>query len=395
MARLAFALLILLALAAPAQADSWMAPGPKLASSADGTTYVIVQPTKAWKDVRFQLVKRAEGRPARQPPYLVGRRTGEPDRIDAEKGDKVLARGAVDFVPLEVRCLNGGRGFVLFETYANVGYHTVFQRHDAKGKVVWSKSLRDLFSAKQIKGFSHSVSSIWWYEGLWIDEAAGDIVVGYKGEQGRGVLRVALKDGKQREGSAKGLLQFVGIGSAEERIRALDSAKKWKLDGVLEAVQAAFAKTSTPLLARLHFAVHMHAAGDESGTDLMRASAQAGTAPDARAHAVRHLSMFVPAQEALPLLRDAMRAKDDMVWSASEEALRKLGARAVETLTAMILDEKASERYRAGAATALWNMGAPAAPALPALKKVAKSGLPKLEYAAGHAIKHIAKEAAR
>jgi len=386
-------LLALPILAVPAAADSWMAPIPKLVASEDGRWYAIVEPHESWGEARFQLVRRAKGKPPREAPSRSRGTSDDAVRLEPESGDVVVAKGDAGFMPMEVRCLDGGKGFVLFETYANIGYQTVLQRHDAQGKVLWKRSLGDLFRPEQIERFLHTVSSIWWYEGVWIDEEAGDVVIAHKGEAGRGVVRVALATGKHRAGKPTDLLRQIGRGSAQERIEALASASEWKLDGLLEVVQAAFAKTTTPALARLHFAVHLQAAGDEGGKEFAVACARSDNPPDVRCFAVQNLSRFLPAAEAMPHFVDAMRAKDDAVWRAAEEALRGLGAAAVGTLAAMILDEKESERYRAGAATALWNMGAPAAPALPALEKAAKCGLPTVEYAAKHAIEHIRERA--
>lgn len=54
-----------LAFAPSASADSWAPPRPLLASSADGTHYVIMNPEATWSEARYTLVRRKAGRAPR------------------------------------------------------------------------------------------------------------------------------------------------------------------------------------------------------------------------------------------------------------------------------------------------------------------------------------------
>ncbi len=372
----------------PASADSWMPPRPKLASSEDGRWYVIVEPVENRTGAGFQLVKRAKGKPARRmPPQDRNSGLSSGPSIELEKGDRVVARGECR-MPMEIRCLNAGQGFLLFETYGAVGSAAVVDMRDAAGRSRFQRRLNQLFSASRMNTFRQSVSSFWWYEGLWIDEQKRDIVILWNGSAGGGVLRVALDDGKQTDAPKSDVLTRFGRGLAQEQVDALEWALKWKVEGVLGAARRAFDDASVAPLARLHFAKLLFERDDKRGEGVFIAAANDEDL-EVRAFAVQHLPLAAGVA-ALPLLREAMRSKDRAVRGAAEYAFRHMGTRAVPTLIEMITDESAPEDYRVGAATALWNMEpAHAISAEAALAKAAKSPLKKLAYAAGHALHRV------
>ena len=130
------------------------------------------------------------------------------------------------------------------------------------------------------------------------------------------------------------------------------------------------------------------------GQALLQAAAQEGQPNDVRAYAVKHLPSLI-GNQALPTMMAAMRSESSEVWCAAEEGLRNMGIEAVQTLIEMISDESATEHYREGAATALWNMNVVyTLPAQAALEKAAGSKYKKLAYAAGHALSQIRKHLA-
>jgi len=382
------ALLASVLLAAPgASADSWVAPKPTLASSPDGRWYVIVQPTKGYGDVRFQLVRRAKGAEPRQPPVDDGSHGAKP-LLKPEPGDEVVARGSCH-MPMELRCLDGGRGFLLFETYAQLGGKKVLELRDGQGKVVWTRGLADLFSADQIRSdFTQSVSSIWWYSGFWLDETAGEIGIVTKTKLGPGLLRVGLKDGKRGTLEPVALLSRLSLGTSAERIVALEAAEALQLPGLTSAVREAYEDASTPALARAHMAVSLHARGDERGRDFVADSARDGRPLPLRRYAAGHLGEVL-GKDALPLLAPALGDEDWQLRRQASLSMQALGGAAVDTLIRMISDSSLDETARVEAAQVLWRMGAPAAPALAALEQLRTSASPKLARTAREAVKVI------
>ncbi|MDA1193825.1 MAG: hypothetical protein O2894_01435 [Planctomycetota bacterium] len=380
------AALLLLSPARPAGADSWIAPGPIGASSEDGRWYAIVQPVKNETDAEFLLVQRGQDRPARVFPGRGARDDTVP--FKPEPGDRLVARGACR-MPLEVRCLTGGQGLVLFENYGSVGYGLSLDVRDGKGAPRFTKSLAQLFSAERRALFAESVSSIWWNRGFWVDEATGDVVLLWEGRESEGgVVRVALKDGAVRDGAKSDVLARFAVGDAAERIAALERALAWKLNGTLEAAAAAADRAATPPLARLHFGKYLIEQGDERARPLFAAGVRAAD-PEVASFAVQHLPLAL-GDGALPFLQEALRQDSPVLRNSAEYALRGMGSRAVPALIVMVGDTRESAAYRAGAATALWNMDVEASlPAEAALAEAAKSELPELAYAAGHALKQI------
>jgi hypothetical protein len=387
LSRLGLLLLAVLFHDAPATADSWMPPGAQLASSLDGGWYAIVNPTEKWSAASFLLVRRAAGASRREAPGRIESGVA----LGPDAGDGVVARGPCK-VPMRVLCLDAGRGFVLFDTYASVGSGTVLERYDGKGRRVWSRRLADLFRAEAVEAFSHSVSSIWWSRGIWVDETSGDLVILHaaRGASAPSVLRVSFVDGKHKPGRAEDVLARIGRGHAEEQILALEAAEQLGLEARFARARAALADPATPLEARVRFAMVFHARGDPSGTPLVVAAAQAGSAPRLRAYALRQLPALIGV-EALPMLEPAMRSEDDEVWAAAEWAFRALGARAVPTLVRMAQDETATGKYRLGAVHALWNMQGEAMDALPVLERLEKTAPTPIAEAAGHAVKALRK----
>lgn len=240
-----------------------------------------------------------------------------------------------------------------------------------------------------------SVSSIWWYDAFWVDEGAGDIVLLWKKRDKRhGVLRVALRDGAKRDGKTSDVLARIGHGTIDEQLKAIQVAGEWKLDGLRDAVVAAFMRADVPVLVRLHAALYLFDENDKRGVDLFAASARSEDL-DVRRYAVQYLPRAL-GEKALPALREAMASDDRKLRDSAEYAFRHMGAAAVPTLIDMVSDTDASEAYRAGAATALWNMPVEdALPAEEALAKAAQSKLKRLAYAAGHAVNRIREHKAK
>lgn len=392
MRMLALTATVLLGLAAAggAQADSWMPPQPMISSSEDGRWYVIVEPVEGVRNARFRLVARAKGKPPRASLPRVQRDRASAGSPKLEPGDRLVATGSCT-MPMEVRCLNGGKGLVLFENYGAIGFGHVLDVRDGKGKPRFTKKLIELFPSMDMTTFQRTVGSIWWYSGWWVDEEAGEVVLLWKGREDKaGVLRVRLKNGTTHAGKKTDVLARFSRGLEDERILALKQAVTWKLPGVTSAAADAFDDQAAPPLVRLHMAKLLIERGDARGKAFFASQARTGEGA-ARVFAVQHLPMAL-VTEAIPILKEAMRSEEKALRDASEYAFRHMAAKAVPTLIAMLEEAGAPATYRAGAAMALWNMPVEdALPAEAALAKAAKSKDKPVAYAAGHALERIRK----
>ncbi|MDJ0976496.1 MAG: hypothetical protein QNJ98_18705, partial [Planctomycetota bacterium] len=333
---LALVLIALLVSCPFAEADSWAPPEPRLASSEDGRWYVVMHPGKPWSKSDFVLVRRAAGKPAREEPELRPPTRDHKPRIELEEGDEVVARGRCT-MPMDVKCLDDGQGFIRFDTYANVGSRAVIERFDAKGKPLWSKTLFDLFPKEVLRTFMQTVSSVWWSETIWIDEETDELVVVWKRDDNPGVLRLALKDGAKREGSIADIHARIGRPPAREQLGAFKLARKHKLDGLAKAVRAAFANEKNAERARVAFAAYLYELGDEAGRAYVIGIAQNGKDPRARAYALPLLPDVV-GTKAIGWVAAALAAENDRVWGAAIEAMRGFGEAAVPTLAAVVRD---------------------------------------------------------
>ena len=55
------------------------------------------------------------------------------------------------------------RGYlVTLDNWHNMGYGKAIASYSPEGEIVFARELKDLFSADEVAGFRHSVSSIWW-----------------------------------------------------------------------------------------------------------------------------------------------------------------------------------------------------------------------------------------
>ena len=370
-----------------AHADSWGPPQPLLASSEDGGWYAAFNPGEGYGHGQVLLVRRAPGQGPRAAPEKPKDFASQAPAIEPEEGDTVVARASTH-VPMEIRCLNGGKGFVLFDTYAGVGTGIVLARYDGEGTQRWTKRLGDFFTPAQINAFLHTVSSIWWSEGVWIDESRGAVVVAYELE-GPKLLEVDLGTGRHRAGSPASVLSRLGKASLEEQVLALDLAARLRPPGVLEVARGHFARSDLAPEVRIRLAVLMAQEGDHRGDEYVLRHVAKGQPQALRQFALRSLPVIL-GEDALPHLRDAMRKEADEGWHAAMQGFQALGARAVPTLIQMVGEEDASSDSRGGAASVLGGLEPLAArPAVPALLEAARTAPEYVANAALNALVEI------
>lgn len=145
----------LLLLSAVAQADSWAGPQTREVFSESREYFVRVIPGQSLGDVvGFSGAKKGDY--ARADFY---RRT-EDRGYELTKEISLLN----PIAPVEFFVADNGH-LATVDNWHNVGYGEVISVFDAKGKLIRSWTLADLFQSEEIERFSHSVSSIHWRDG--------------------------------------------------------------------------------------------------------------------------------------------------------------------------------------------------------------------------------------
>lgn len=153
--RIIATLAIALLAASTAWADDWPAPVVREVFSASRGHFVRVTPGTSWGDLRgFAGAKKGE--------YA----TAEFFRRTADGNYHCTARATLlnPVAPVEFFVSNDGR-LVTLDNWHNKGYGTAIAVYAADGKPVKAYTLADIFTAEEIEGFTHSISSIHWHKG--------------------------------------------------------------------------------------------------------------------------------------------------------------------------------------------------------------------------------------
>lgn len=324
--------------------------------SPSGMRYAVVR--KQGRTATFELVRRREGAPPMT--AAIASRRGRGASIDRDRGDTVLGTGVLPQLPMDVRVLEDG-GLVAFEQYARLGYGDVVTWVDPDGKVRTRVRLQDLFDEPTIKGFRHSVSSIWWYRGWWVDEARQRaVVVAHDGH----LREVSLSTGRVAIPDPSVVWGVVHAGTQEERELALELCAQLKPKSVLVRTLPLAKDVSEPMGVRLRAALAAQMAhAPDSFVELFLAAARDEKVDIAtRRYAVAHLA-DVMGEKALPVLREMLRGRASKLWAAAQDALVALGEAAVPVLIAMVAETDQSEDYRGAAAHVLRRLETKAAAA--------------------------------
>ena len=185
MARVSIAIVIAAVCgAAPAPADSWIAPYEQDYYSANKAYYLHVVPGDGAPHARGTLNEAA-------------RREGDDLRVWSAE----LLNPAA---PHKVLVADSGEYVVTFDDWGRVGYgDNVVVIYGAEGDVVKNFALEDLLTEEEIADVPHSTSSRWWGDEHYLDEAAGVVVLLVvagppepDGEFAYRVVRVRLSDGE-------------------------------------------------------------------------------------------------------------------------------------------------------------------------------------------------------
>jgi hypothetical protein len=146
-----------LLLAAPfsAGADDWPGPVTKEVFSASREHFVRVVPGESLGDT-YGFIGAKKGKFA----------TAELYRRAEDRSYRLVAEVALlnPVAPVELFVANDGR-FATVDNWHNVGYGKVVSIYDARGQIIRSYELKDLFRDDEIKAFQRSASSIYWRNG--------------------------------------------------------------------------------------------------------------------------------------------------------------------------------------------------------------------------------------
>ncbi len=347
--------LFLLGVSAPALADEWMEYRPLQVADPTGLYTVQTEPLA----------------------HAVPGGTG----FSFRKGETVLAKGWLPSAPLEIRVSPEGRGFAAFEEYGGIGHGASLMWVDAKDGKVSSKGLHQIFSPEEIAGFCHTVSSIHYFRDAWIDDKAGCIVLVAAGP----LLKVIdLGTGEVKPGGAGEVKRAMGIPSA--RVIAMDLAGEMSIDLGVKALESILKDAGSPLALRLRAAALLGPSSKDAQALFRRSAGPEGVSREDRIAVLTRLPAVL-GEEAIPLLREALKNKDSGVWDAAQRGFAALGEKAIPVLLEILVEKGGSNDYRGGAAHALGYLGSPKA--LEGLRKSCGDPEEYVAQAAANAVRNI------
>ena len=357
----AFVLALLLAAPTLSSADSWMPYGPRRDVDPTGRWSVVIRASKQGVAAEFTFAEAPAGSAPVTPIAPDNSYKTPAPEVAVRDGDTILASGTLESAPLEVRVSSRGFGFAAMEEYGHVGGGVSFAWVGRDGAVRFEKRMADLFSSEEIKAFSHTVSSIWWFHDAWIDEDAREvIVVG----NGLAMRAVSFETGAVRKAGGPEIKRALSDSSPAAQSVAIDLAREWKIEGVEDALAKRLLDASAPLRVRLHAAAALAERKDLRGKDTLVAAAATPRAASIEKadyeFALAHLASVL-GKDAIPLFRAAMHGESSEGWSAAMDGFVALGQPAVEVLLVMLGESTQSNDYRGGAAHALGRIGSPSA----------------------------------
>ncbi|MCR9244233.1 MAG: HEAT repeat domain-containing protein [bacterium] len=360
-----FAALLIACLLAPASCplDSWVPFQNQRVASPSGQRYVVIKEVPKKRSIRFEFCERSRERLAKIGPMSPASADAfalrkKPGAVDRDVGDRLLAKGTVGQLPYQVLVPDTLPGFLLFEQYYRVGSGRAVIWVGDKGVEKLSLTLRDLYGGVP-EGALHTVSSIWWSRGVFLDEVAGAIIVVAVGDQ---IREVSIKEAEVSEPGIARIADWARRGTEKGRALALEVLARKQPDALKAATPTAielFHDDKESLALRLRAAVVLARAGTPVAADRFFEAARAEDQPrEVRQFAVRNLPAIV-GEEAIPILRELMRGPANGVWNECIGAFAALGEPAVDTLVEMMLEEGQSNDYRGGAANALGGIKSP------------------------------------
>lgn len=345
-----------------ALADSWAPHSPKRTVDMSGKRYVVVREpegergrAKFWLAESATPVEPAKGNDA-----------------TVRSTDTVIAEGRLPMTPVEEIVLPEGRGFVVIDQYANLGYEDIVIFVSENGTIGVRKTLEDVFTEKEREAFLRTVSSIWWRTAQWYDAETDELFL----VTSHHVKAVRRTDGRVRDGNQDDVLRALHSRSTPTILGALAAAKKLSAAKMVEPARALARDDSKDIEIRLRaieiLLAHQALGDDTPEHELVRSVAFGNPDPElssgVRALAVE-LSGPVLGAAALSPLEAVMDSGDPRLWSAAQTAFAAIGKPAIDPLVQMLRASNRSADLRGGAAMALSKLGA--TEPVPALVEVA------------------------
>lgn len=354
--------------------DQWAPFSNQRVVSPSGRRYVVVRKKLTSKaiGIEFELCERRAGAPPINPAKTSSLKYPrvKPVDISRDPKDRLLAKGFIGQMPLEVRVLDKPGGFILFEQYGRVGYGKAVTYVDGQGEIRFSHSVEDIYG--HYPNVLPTVSSIWWHSGFWIDEGRESVTVASRNDELR---EISLINGEVRTPTAIDLIRWFDHGTLQSRCLALDVGTRLEASKLLTVAARAegLARDSSQALSiRLRAAVITHKAGRRIDfKPLVEDALTRGQAPDDLAYAIKQLNHVYTVGDELEALRRALDLMNKrslwQVSSACQEAFVNMGAPAVPALCEMLLERNQSGDFYSVVVSAL--QGIRSKRALPALEE--------------------------
>ena len=235
-------LVTLAALLAPTSSipDSWMPFRNQRVVSPSGQRYVVIKELKKGRGITFEYCERTPVRLQTIGPISPEAKTSfelkkAPGSIDRNPADKLLAEGKVMQLPYEVLVPDTLPGFLLFEQYYSLGTAKAVIWISDEGEETLSFTVQQLYDGVPA-GATRSVSSLWWSKGVFLDEAAGSIVVVAAQHQMR---EIVIAESEIREPDVARIAEWTTRSTLEGRSLALDVLATKTPDALKAATPAA------------------------------------------------------------------------------------------------------------------------------------------------------------
>jgi len=171
---------LLLAAVTAALADSWLPPQETTYTSSSGAfVFTVMPPSFEERDKYYNERYKDKGnRPSTE--ELRGRFPCVGRLVNSKNHDETVWERPLlnDIAPVSALVTSNGNYVVTFDEWHSVGYGpNVVVIYGSDGKVIRRLSLADFLSKGHIASLPHSVSSIFWGAGHYIDEAQEKIIL--------------------------------------------------------------------------------------------------------------------------------------------------------------------------------------------------------------------------
>jgi hypothetical protein len=287
-----------------------------------GRFYIVVKKNGGPADpgagtpVTFEIAERKAASPplvAAEDPESAEPIVPNPD-VKVREGDLILGRGSLKRCPKYIVISSTGLGFVGMDVrghnYGDLRSDDAVVIVSKDGSVRYRKSLINLFSEKEVELFTHTMGSVLWCDGGWIDEHRKEaIVVGRREWPGdkpipRLFRIVNLETGAVRVGSSAVVLTALSESNLGALDEALDLAAELQLAQAKPDLVRFFSDDKLAIQSRLRAGVALAALGDRRGAGLMKNTVF--EASPGRTYAIRYLP-YLMGKDAPPVLCDLVR----------------------------------------------------------------------------------------